>query len=312
VSPHNSSARADCVRAVFARTIQCVPTNNECALAQRITFADWPRPHRVSFEPGTFTDSTTVSIEMAAHQDAFGADIGGDVLKLRPSAVLFRKPALLEFYHARSALNTVYVEKFDEPSRAWRVVEVRDNAPLSTSVALNVSSFSYWRLRLADAPLPPPPPSIVVTVPFAARPAEPSDGAPDWTRLALVLAGLGTLALCGFGAIVLVCIRTRQPPEPAFLAHTYALAPTPYAAGYPYATTPPPACPAYPLPAQAYPASYDACTPAPWCAGAGNAAHDRAAWPLHPTEPMCFSASAPHQRPATPAPRVFYYPGVGC
>jgi len=144
VLPHNSSARAASVRAVFARTIQCLQTNNECALAQCITFADWLRLHLLSFQPGTFTESTTVSIEMAAHQDAFGPDIRSDILKLRQSSVLFSKPVLVGFYYTKSSHNTVYVEKFDEPSRAWRIVEVPDNAPLSTSVTLNVRSFSYW------------------------------------------------------------------------------------------------------------------------------------------------------------------------
>jgi len=161
-----------------------------------------------------------------------------------------------------------------------------------------------------------------VTIPFATRPTEPSDGAPNKTCMALMLAGLGMLVLCGFGAIVLVCIRTRHPPKPAFDAHGYAMTTPPYAASY--ALPPPPTCPAHPPQMQAYATSYRACIHNPerdaWFAGRGYGANDNASWPLSPTKPICFSANAPHeqyQRPATPlTPSMFYHPAsaptMGC
>jgi hypothetical protein len=76
--------------------------------------------------PGTFADSTEVSIEISQNGVGCGEGSDGvDILKLRPSSILFKNPLTVFFHYEASSQNTVYIQKYSENLQTWNTVEIR-------------------------------------------------------------------------------------------------------------------------------------------------------------------------------------------
>jgi len=104
VSACNSVGGDECIQAVEAVSITCVNGSGACAEAQEITHAQWPRQHSIYSPPGTFEDSTEVSMEISRNGSACGEESSGtDILILHPSSAILNQSVTVSFHYEASS-----------------------------------------------------------------------------------------------------------------------------------------------------------------------------------------------------------------
>lgn len=168
------------------------------------------------------------------NESRFGDDAGSDILKLSPSGVTFPRPVEVTFYYEAGPANTVFLERFNEASNAWEAKGRLPNVAARRRAVFNVSSFSYWRVRLHDelnyAATPRPssnaaPVSIATPVSIAAPASAllpmspPPDPVPGSQGRAMLLGVIGAAVVILLCLLVCYFCAGRSPANDPMQSH---------------------------------------------------------------------------------------------
>jgi len=136
---------------------QCIPIKQSVVvnnlLETTFSFNGWPRLHRLRIDPGTFSATTLIDVEIVKDLSIFPSSLDldkTDILKFEVArSEKFLKPITMTMTYTVQPAGTVpEFQTFDPMARVWVTLGAPVQIDTNThTVQVKVPHFSFWRLK---------------------------------------------------------------------------------------------------------------------------------------------------------------------